>query len=154
MINWKKIGGVFAIVGVIIANFALLNMMIDDKVSAKLNSREFLKQVVEKFQPHFLIFDENKKILLKSKLVLQYIDPNEIVIEKKDRDIESIKIKTTEYIDFPPILTSLDENILFHAPERKDQFFIYKAVKGGGVFGTPYSEVPPPARFKLDLIIQ
>jgi hypothetical protein len=138
----------------LIGNYIELNKMIGEKLNAKLSDPEFIKRVVSEIKPRFLIFDENQKILLKSKGVLNYIDPDGIKIEKSGREIVSIKIKTKEYMDFPPVLTSLDENIFFKEPERPIATeFVYNTVElASGKWAVAYKD-KPPIRFKFDIIV-
>ena len=123
MFDLTWIGLPVTVAGIVLANLFALNQMIDEKVTAKLDSPEFLRKVVENIQPHFFIFDENEEILIKSKSIVKYVDLNGLDIVKEGKNLRAIRIKTKEFIDFPPILTSLDEDVYFNKPEGDNEFF-------------------------------
>jgi len=94
-------------------------MQIDDTVLAKLEKLSHLR------------IDESKKQEVKEQLsgILSYIDNlNELNTDMLSSSFSTLEGGTPLKADVPRKLSDIAENILSHAPEAKDDFFIVPAI--------------------------
>jgi len=150
--NWTIVAIAIAAIGTIWAIISGTNSNIEKRIQEQLGDKEFIKKVAEQVRLPFIIFDENENFLNNSGAD-NYIESIK-VIKKDNGDIDEIIIICKKFLNSPPIVQSIDDNIYFRNPERYQQkdwklksfqlsYFITSDVR---------YEDKPPSRFKIEII--
>lgn len=150
---WAVISVVVGIIALMFAVFLQLNSSIDKKIENKLKDGEFISKVAREVRLPFLIFDEEKSIIVDVG-AMNHIDS--IEIHKGERqEVSEIIISPKKFMAVAPILESLDAQIEFENPIKGNKFdFIFKRVKMDTVWGNTYESGKPPKRkFRLQLVL-
>lgn len=149
---WTIIGGTATIIVAMFTIFSYYNSSIEKRIDSKLNDPTFLRKVADEVRFPFVIFDEDKSVIVHAN-TMKHI--NKIEIYKEERqEVSRIVITPNQYMAIPPVLESLNAQMEFEDPVRGEGFaFVYKRVEMQDVWANTYaSGKPPKRRFRLQII--
>ena len=144
----------------LISTLFYLNINVEDKINEKILSNEFIKRVTYELLPIVLFDHEGNVLFNRNADEYIYIDDISVVQDEKKHE-KKIIIKTKLFLEYPPILYSLEASEYFFDGKRvNSNTFIYKRInikkKRWGldtpINGEDYIEEIKSNKYKLEIV--